>query len=122
MEHHDGELQRLFDDARTHEERRAPSFASIVAPRRATARPARLRFAMTGALIVVAAIAAWRLAAPDDAQLDIAFTPGEMHVPTDYLLDMMTFPRAGEIPRLGAEDWYPLPLAGDATPDTRRTP
>ena len=72
-------------------------------------------------MVVLAAVGVWRLVTPNAPKMVIAFTPGEMRVPTDYLLDMVTYPRAGEIPRIGASDWFPLPPV-DSSPDTRRLP
>jgi hypothetical protein len=122
MESRDRELEGLFDAARARDEPRVPQFATIVAPRRARGRAPRLGFALAVAATLLIGVAVWRLATPDQPRLVIAFTPGDMYVPTDYLLEMMSFPRAGEIPRIGAADWYPVPLADDASPDTRRTP
>lgn len=120
----DHELQRLFREARVSEEERVPSFARVLAPRSPRRRPLQVRFVMAVASVVLAAVAVWRLATPNEPRLVIAFVPGEMRVPTDYLLEMATYPRAGDIPRIGASDWFPvlLPLAGDAGPDTRRSP
>ena len=122
MESRDRELEGLFDAARARDERRVPPFATIVAPRRAMGRAPRLGFALAVAATLLIGVAVWRLATPDQPKLVIAFTPGDMYVPTDYLLDMMNFPRAGEVPHIGASDWYPLPLPGDAGLDSRRTP
>ena len=118
----DRDLERLFRDARTEEERHAPSFTTVLRPRSTTPRSARLQVALAFAVLVVIAVGVWRLAAPNAPRVVIAFTAGEMRVPTDYLLDMATYPRAGEIPRIGPSEWFPLPLAGDASPDTRRSP
>lgn len=119
----DRDLERLFLDARADDERHAPSFAKVLGPRPTTTpRYPRLQVALALAVVALVALGVWRLGTPNAPKLIIAFTPGEMRVPTDYLLDMATYPRAGEIPRIGASDWFPLPLAGDASPDTRRSP
>ena len=120
----DRELERLFAAARAEDERHAPSFARALDRRPTTTgvRARRLRLAVAAAVVTLAVIGVWRLSSPNEPQLVIAFTPGEMHVPTDYLLHMMSYPRAGEIPRIGAADWYPLPPTGDVGPDTRRLP
>ena len=122
MDQRDEDLERLFRAARTHEERRAPSFARVVTRRRETKRVPVTGLVMVLAAVVFAAVAVWRYATPNDATMEIAFIPGDMSVPTDYLLDMMNFPRAGEVPRIGASDWYPLPLTTDAGIESRRTP
>jgi hypothetical protein len=122
MDQRDDDLERLFHAARTQDERRAPSFVQVVTRRPETKRAPVTALVMVLAALAFAAVAIWRYSAPNDAKLEIAFTPGDMHVPTDYLLDMMNFPRAGEVPRIGASDWYPLPLTGDAGIESRRTP
>lgn len=118
----DRDLERLFHETRAADEQRTPPFGAVLAPRPTATRTPRLRFATAAVVVALAIFALWRLAAPNEDALAIAFTPGDMRVPTDYLLDMATYPRAGEIPRLGAPDWFPLPLAGDASPDHRRSP
>jgi hypothetical protein len=118
----DRDLERLFLDARAEDERHAPSFATILARRTPRTRSHRLQFAVALAVLALAVVGVWRLAAPNAPQVVIAFTPGVMRVPTDYLLDMATYSRAGEIPRIGPADWFPLPLARDGSPDTRRSP
>ena len=122
MDQRDEDLERLFHAARTQDERLAPSFVRVVTRSRQAKRAPVTGLVMVFAAVVFAAVAVWRYAAPNDTKLAIAFTPGDMSVPTDYLLDMMTFPRAGEVPRIGASDWYPLPLTGDAGIESRRTP
>ena len=122
MERRDQDLERLFEEVRERDERRAPTFGQVLGHRRETKHGPRTGLVIAIAAVILAAIAIWRYATPNEPKLEIAFTPGEMYVPTDYLLDMMSFPRAGEVPRIGAADWYPLPLAGGANSDTRRTP
>jgi hypothetical protein len=119
----DRDLERRFREARAADARRTPSYASALAPRRAPERTSRPRLALALAAVLMLVIAGtWRLATPNAPRAAIALTPGDMRVPTDYLLDLAPYSRAGEIPRIGAEDWYPVPLADDASPDTRRLP
>ena len=118
----DRDLERLFLDARAEEERHAPSFAKVLGPRPTQTRHVRLRFALALTVVALAVFGVWRSRTPNVPKLVIAFTPGEMRMPTDYLLDMATYTRAGEIPRIGASDWFPLPLASDSSADTRRSP
>jgi len=118
----DRDLERLFLDARAEDERYAPSLATVIRPRATIRRYSWPRLAVVLAMLALAAVGVWRFATPNAPKLVIAFTAGEMRVPTDYLLDMAAYPRAGEIPRIGASDWFPLPLAGDTSPDTRRAP
>jgi hypothetical protein len=122
MQRRDQDLERLFEEARERDGRRVPSFVQVLERRRETKHRPRTALVIAIAAVILAAIAIWRYATPNEPKLEIAFTAGEMYVPTDYLLDMMHVPRAGEVPRIGAADWYPLPLSGDANPDTRRTP
>ena len=121
----DRDLERLFLEARADDERHTPSFASMLEPHRTPRRrlrpTPRLAIALAAG-VALAAAGVWRLVTPNAPATVIAFTPGDMRVPTDYLLDLATYPRAGEIPRIGAADWYPVPLASDASPDTRRRP
>jgi hypothetical protein len=117
----DRDLERLFAGVRTEDERHAPPFGRVVAGRRAAARAPRLRWALALAVVAVVAVGLWRLMPSSAPTIVIALTPGDMRVPTDYLLDMVTYPRAGEIPRIGAADWYPLPQSG-GTSSTRRIP
>jgi hypothetical protein len=119
----DRDLEHRFLDARAADAHRVPSFASVLAPRHAQHRRLRLRFVLAlAAGVALAAAGIWRLSTPNAPAPVLAFTPGDMRVPTDYLLDLATYPRAGEIPRIGDADWYPIPLASDARPDTRRRP
>lgn len=119
----DRDLERRFLEVRAEDARRAPPYASMLTPRRPRERRLQPRLVMACAAVLVLAVAGiWRLATPNAQQLAIALTPGDMRVPTDYLLDLAPFSRAGEIPRIGAEDWYPVPLADDASPDARRLP
>jgi len=118
----DHDLERLFRDVRAADERSVPAFSKVIAPRAAAPRTMRLRVAaLAAAAMVFAGLVWWWRVAPNEPALVIAFTPGEMRVPTDYLLDMATFTRAGEIPRIGAAEWFPVPLP-DAGSDNRRSP
>jgi hypothetical protein len=118
----DRDLEQLFLAARAEDQRGAPSFAKVLAPRAIRMRSPRLRLTLALGVMVLAAVGVWRLATPDEPAMVVAFTPGDMRVPTDYLLDMATYSRAGEIPHIGPADWFPLPLTSDSSPDTRRSP
>lgn len=102
----DRDLAQLFQAERAVEERHAPSFASVVAGRSSPVRrsPAWPLFASSAAL--VALIVVWRLTSTPE--VPFALRAGDMRVPTDYLLDLATFPRAGDIPPIGSVDWFPL--------------
>lgn len=117
----DRDLERLFGDVRAEDERHAPPFSRVLAGRRAARPASRLRWTVALAVVAVIAVGLWRLTTTSAPTIVIALTPGDMRVPTDYLLDMVTYPRAGEIPRIGAADWYPLPQSG-GTSTTRRIP
>jgi len=119
----DRDLERLFLEARAEDEQRAPSFAQVARARPVRTRSPRYRWALALAMVALIAAGVRRLTMTPNAQrVVISFAPGEMRVPTDYLLDMVPYPRAGEIPRIGASDWFPLPLTIDASPDARRFP
>lgn len=110
----DRDLRALFRAEKAQDERSVPAFANVLARRRASRRhlaPLRLAAAL-GAVILIAVLLA-RLTKPQPL---FAFTPGDMRVPTDYLLDLALTQRAGEIPRIGTVDWYPL----TASAETRR--
>lgn len=113
----DRDLARDFAAMRDAEARHTPPFARVVAGRRRAARGPGLRLALAVAAVALAAVALWRFREPNERAHVIAFTPGNMRVPTDWLLDMALAPRAGEIPRLAAPAWFPVPLT---LPDTRR--
>jgi hypothetical protein len=119
----DRDLEHRFHNARAADASRVPPFASILAPRRAPQQRLRPRVVLAlAAGVALAAAGVWHLTTPNAPPLVLAFTPGDMRVPTDYLLDLATFARAGEIPRIGDADWYPMPLTSDARPATRRRP
>ena len=103
----DRDLQDLFHSEKAQDERSAPSFASVLAGRGQAARRKvfPLRLAMGLAAFILVAVLLGRLTKPQPL---FAFTPGELRVPTDYLLDIAYWPRAGEIPQIGTVDWYPL--------------
>ena len=103
----DRELAALFRSERAHDERSAPAFARVASGRREAARPSFLPLCLAAALAaaVLVAVLVVRLTKPQPL---FAFTPGDLRVPTDYLLDLALSPRAGEIPRIGTVDWYPL--------------
>ena len=108
----DHDLEQLFQQARAHDARNAPSFAGVLA--RST-RPTR-RQQLWPALafgVAVAALVIWRLTPVASREPVFALVPGDMRLPTDFLLDLASFPRAGEIPRIGVADWYPLPPSAD---------
>jgi hypothetical protein len=111
-EDRDRELAALFRSERAHDERSAPAFARVASGRREAARPPflPLRFAAVLAAAVLVAVLLARLTKPQPL---FAFTPGDLRVPTDYLLDIALFQRAGEIPRIGTVDWFPLTQSAD---------
>ena len=115
----DRDLGRLFTDARATDERHVPPFARVLAHRRTPARGAYRRWSFAVAAVALVAILVWRTSTPNAPTMVIALTPGDMRVPTDYLLDMVTYPRAGEIPRIGISDWYPLRFDDAAAPNRR---
>jgi hypothetical protein len=69
---------------------------------------------------VVLAAGVWRRVVREDGTgLSIVIVPGQMRVPTDFLLDLAsnTTTRAGEIPTIGAIDWYPLVPQAEMPPN-----
>ncbi len=106
------DLEALFQAERTQDERSAPGFAQVLAGRRTVARRpvAPVRLAAALAAVVLLAVLLTRLTKPDPL---FAITPGDLRVPTDYLLDIALSQRAGEIPRIGTVDWFPLAPSAD---------
>jgi hypothetical protein len=111
----DRDLMALFQAERAQDERFAPGFANVLAGRRVVSRRRVTVFRMAAALaaVVLLAVLVTRLTKPEPL---FAITPGELRVPTDYLLDIAVSQRAGEIPRIGTVDWFPL----TQSTDTRR--
>jgi hypothetical protein len=102
----DRDLERLFQDVRAADARRAPAFARVMARGTQRANGRRTLWpALAGSVALVAIVVVWRLTS-HSALYELR--PGEMRVPTDYLLELVTIPRAGEIPRVGVVDWFPL--------------
>jgi hypothetical protein len=102
----DRDLERAFHDVREADRRRAPSFTRVMAGRSMVRRPHSLWPALATSVVVVAAVMVLRIMPRPSTPFEIR--PGEMRVPTDYLLELVTVPRAGEIPRVGSVDWFPL--------------
>ena len=75
---------------------------------RRSVTPFRLAAAL--AAVVLLAVLVTRLTKPEPL---FAITPGDLRVPTDYLLDIALSQRAGEIPRIGTVDWFPLTQSAD---------
>ena len=123
----DDDLRQLFAAERAREEPTVPAFARVLtrgaASRRTAVRRGWLQPAVAfgAAAIVVVAVAVWRPSARDDgAQAAFVVVPGQLRVPTDFLLDIAsnTALRAGEVPSIGALDWYPLVPRANAAPNT----
>ena len=100
----DRDLERVFHDVREADRRRAPSFTKVMAGRSMVRRPLSLWPALATSVAVVAAVMVLRVMPRPAAPF--AIRAGEMRVPTDYLLELITLPRAGEIPRVGANVRY----------------
>lgn len=108
----DRDMKALFQAERAQDERSAPGFANVLAGRRVVARRpvTALRLAAALAAVVLLAVLVTRLTKPEPL---FAITPGDLRVPTDYLLDIALSQRAGEIPRIGTVDWFPLSQSAD---------
>ncbi len=110
----DQDLERLFHEVRAADRQRAPSFPSVLAGRPSRRPRPVLWPALATSVALVVALAFWRLTIPSEAPF--VLRAGDLRVPTDYLLDIVSVPRAGEIPRIGIVDWFPL----DASENNRR--
>jgi hypothetical protein len=116
MSDHDTDLARLFQEERAADARAVPSFASLLAGRTARTRRRRVWPILATSTALVVLVAVVRITSAPDKPFELR--AGDMRVPTDYLLDFATYPRAGDIPAIGSVDWFPL---DDATPtETRR--
>ncbi len=123
--HLDDDLHRRFAAERAHDAVTTPPFARVLAPRRQALRRRWLQpsFALGALAIVILAAGLWRRSVrEDETRTSIVIVPGQMRVPTDFLLDLArnTTTRAGEVPSIGAIDWYPLQPPGDMAPTTTR--
>jgi hypothetical protein len=108
----DRDLEQRFSDMRAVDRRRAPAFTRVMARR---SRPRRALWpALAGSMAIVAVVTVWRLT---NVSSPYELRAGDMRVPTDYLLELVTIPRAGEIPSVGVVDWYPL----ESSTNERRT-
>lgn len=120
----DRDLERRFAAERAHDARMVPAFAqSFVRADRVAHRPLlRPVMALGAVAVMVIAAGLWRRAPMTVSEAGFVVVPGEMRVPTDFLLDMVsTTVRAGEVPSIGAVDWYPLvPDAGAGQNATSR--
>ena len=108
----DHDLERLFQQARSNDARNAPSFAGVLAHSAGRTRRRHV-WPILAFGVAVAALMIWRLTPMTSREPAFALVPGDMRLPTDFLLDLASFPRAGEIPRIGVADWYPLPPSAD---------
>ena len=108
----DRDLKALFQAERAQDGRSAPGFQNVLAGRRVVTRRPVTAFRLAAALaaIVLLAVLLTRLTQPRPL---FAIRPGELRVPTDYLLDLALSNRAGEIPRIGTVDWFPLTPSAD---------
>jgi hypothetical protein len=102
----DRDLERVFQELRAADKPLTPSFLKVLGGRPSRGpRPLLWPALMTSAALV-AAVVVWRLTPQPPAPF--VLRPGELRVPTDYLLDIVSIPRAGEIPSIGVVDWFPL--------------
>jgi hypothetical protein len=119
----DGDLAQRFSAERAHDERSVPGFARVLERGRVRTRHPMLQPAMAlgAAAIVLVAGGIWRHATTDPIGTAFVVVPGQLRLPTDFLLDIASNSmRAGEMPSIGAIDWYPLREASAAPITTRR--
>lgn len=114
------DLARRFRAERAHDARSVPTFARVIARRNAGVPRRWLQPAvvLAAAAVVMVAGELWRRTATDAAAA-IVLVPGQLRVPTDYLLDLAGAAlSAGEVPSIGTIDWYPLAGSSGAGPAT----
>ncbi|HJU72175.1 MAG TPA: hypothetical protein VJ717_00405 [Gemmatimonadaceae bacterium] len=107
----DRDLEQFFGDLRAADARSAPAFARVVNGRRIARKRGVMWPALATGAALIALISVWRLTSDTGSPFTIA--PGQLRVPTDYLLDLASYPRAGDIPNIGAVDWFPLTGSDD---------
>jgi hypothetical protein len=110
----DRDLEQLFRAERAQDARHAAPFGRVMSRRSQAVNRWRLWPALAFGVALLAVVI-WRLTPISAREPLFAFVPGELRVPTDYLLELVTIPRAGEIPRVGVVDWYPL----ESSPNNR---
>lgn len=108
----DGDLGELFEAQRTHDLRRAPTFARVAAGRRGAHRQRSWWPIMVVASAVVAAAIGVMVWPGVQTDARFSFQPGQLRMPTDFLLDAAGMVRAVEMPRIGELDWYPITPSG----------
>jgi hypothetical protein len=113
--HDDRDLREIFDAQRRADLAGVPPFSRALAPRmQPRVRRTWPAFAtVAAAVLLTASVALWRLTPEPEAPF--VFRAGELRVPTDYLLELASYPRAGAIPPIGVVDWFPLESASDST-------
>jgi hypothetical protein len=109
----DRDLAQLFHAERVVDAPHAPTFPRVLAgPAHHRKRTVTWPVIATSAALVVV-IALLRLTSEPEPPFTLR--AGDLRVPTDYLLDLATYPRAGEIPPIGNVNWFPL-NGTDASP------
>jgi hypothetical protein len=114
---HDSDLRERFAAERAHEASQVPALGRVLAPRRSRRVLLRRAFALGTVALVFAAVFVWRRTETPLVEGPFAVVPGELRVPTDYFLEIGGTVRAGEVPAIGAVDWYPLMPGESGRPD-----
>jgi hypothetical protein len=114
---HDSDLRERFAAQRAHEASQVPALGRILAPRRSPRAVLGPAFALGTLALVFAAVLVWRRTDAPVMEGPFAVVPGELRVPTDYFLEIGGTVRAGEVPAIGAVDWYPLMPGASGRPD-----
>lgn len=119
----DDALRQRFAAERAHDAATVPTLARVLAPRRAPSARRLLwpAFALGAVAIVIVAAGVWRRTINENGErASFVLVPGQMRVPTDFLLDLATnaTTRAGVVPSIGAIDWYPLVPQSEMAPNT----
>lgn len=106
----DDTLAERFATSRAQDEASTPHFERVVRGRsRATSRGwSGAAFACGAVALLVVAIVRVRTQSIERTPPLIAFTAGELRVPTDFLLDQAASLRADAMPTIGTVDWSPL--------------
>ena len=118
----DDDLRQRFAAERAHDAATVPPLARVLARRGSPSRRRLLQPALALGMVALLVVAAgvWRRAVHEDGErAGIVIVPGQLRVPTDFLLDLAsnTTTRAGEVPSIGAIDWYPLVPQAERAPN-----
>ena len=110
LDQEDEVLGERFAAWRVQDSARVPGFERVVRGReRAPSRVwRRAVFAFAAAGLITVGVLWTRTPSSVHGPGTLAFTPGSLRVPTDFLLDQVVTLDVGAVPAIGDVNWYPL--------------